>query len=580
MQYADVAIKAKTGQEDVFTYQIPAKYLGSLNKGSLVEVPFGQQKLLGVIINFRKRLTNLDDKKLKEIIKIIDPTPVLDPQRLKLAKQLSNYYLTSLGKMIFAMISPVARRQTPNDFQAPLKIKKGEGSTSLINGPLSYRAQKYQEIIEQTLSQNNQVIYLSSSLNSSLSRYLRKKFKNHTLYHTGLTRSKKYQIWQRAQKGKLSLIIGTRQALFLPLSKLETVIIEDSTNDLYKSEQEPFYDTRKAALSLAKRLGLNLYLGSLHPWLNHYYKYQNRNYNWQQKKSPTKTNSRIINLNQEKGLLSLTLKKEVEKTLEKTGKVGIYLNRKGGYRLLVCQDCQEVELIQEKKTPTRCSKCSSSKIKMASIGTRGLKKQLQEEYPEAMIRVLDGQTKQKTLDKVLNKKFDILIGTNRFLYYNFNFKLMGIILPEIPLSFPHYYIWEKTFYHLSQTSQLADKTLVQTFYPNHPLIGQAVNGKWEDFYHKEIKRRKENNEPPFASYLKIYTRQKDPRKKLNQIRKKIKKWTDKSGQKPEISPTITSSLIDRPYFLIKTQSKIPQNLKKFLKKLGNIKIDRDSRNLG
>ena len=87
MQYADIAVNSKTVQRDLFTYRIPADLLPYLRPGSLVQVPFGNRKLLGVVFKLKKALRDIDYQKLKPIEKVIDPMPILDSSRLELAKK-------------------------------------------------------------------------------------------------------------------------------------------------------------------------------------------------------------------------------------------------------------------------------------------------------------------------------------------------------------------------------------------------------------------------------------------------------------------------------------------------------------
>jgi primosomal protein N' len=110
MQFADIAINTKTASRDLFSYQIPAQQLPFIQEGSLVQVPFAGRKLLGVVFKLKKNLRKMEADQLKSIIKVVDPTPILDSNRLKLAQKIKDYYISPLGKVAFAMIPKPAYR--------------------------------------------------------------------------------------------------------------------------------------------------------------------------------------------------------------------------------------------------------------------------------------------------------------------------------------------------------------------------------------------------------------------------------------------------------------------------------------
>lgn len=107
MQIAQVVPKVRTQDEGVFDYSIPPKLLPMIKPGILVEVPFHGRKLEGIIVRL-KRSSQISN--LKSIISIIDPTPVVDENHIKLAQWMADYYLAPLGKTLFENIVPPAKR--------------------------------------------------------------------------------------------------------------------------------------------------------------------------------------------------------------------------------------------------------------------------------------------------------------------------------------------------------------------------------------------------------------------------------------------------------------------------------------
>jgi len=110
MQIAQIVPKVRTQHEGVFDYAIPPKLLPYISPGILVEVPFHGRKLEGIIIDLKFKSHAIQISKLKSIIGIIDPIPVIDETHIKLAQWMADYYLEPLGKTLFEFIVPPAKR--------------------------------------------------------------------------------------------------------------------------------------------------------------------------------------------------------------------------------------------------------------------------------------------------------------------------------------------------------------------------------------------------------------------------------------------------------------------------------------
>ncbi|MFP4456183.1 MAG: primosomal protein N' [Clostridia bacterium] len=103
MKIANIIVNLNHSELDrVFDYQIPK----SLNAdvGMEVEVPFGNQKINGYIVNITNK-TEVDIKKLKPINKILHNGEVfLQKEQIELARIISNYYLYPLSSTLNTMI--------------------------------------------------------------------------------------------------------------------------------------------------------------------------------------------------------------------------------------------------------------------------------------------------------------------------------------------------------------------------------------------------------------------------------------------------------------------------------------------
>ena len=93
---------------DVYTYNIPASLLPMANRqspltGRRVLVPLGKKSIIGII--YRKHEGELPaNVKVRDMLQIIDDTPIVTTEQLKLWKWLSSYYMCTLGEVMAAAL--------------------------------------------------------------------------------------------------------------------------------------------------------------------------------------------------------------------------------------------------------------------------------------------------------------------------------------------------------------------------------------------------------------------------------------------------------------------------------------------
>ncbi|MDP2966578.1 MAG: primosomal protein N' [Pelolinea sp.] len=102
---------------DLFDYAIPPEMTGSITSGSLVEVPFGSQKVQGVVTEL---LDQPEVAETKLIAALIDEFPVLSVNQLKLAFFLSEKYLQPVSGFLIAMLPPGLHQQSDTLFKLNL----------------------------------------------------------------------------------------------------------------------------------------------------------------------------------------------------------------------------------------------------------------------------------------------------------------------------------------------------------------------------------------------------------------------------------------------------------------------------
>ena len=87
---AEVALAAPVGEKGLYHYEVPAELEESATAGTLVHVPFGPRELQGVI--FDPDACPIQERALKPIRAVLDPTPVVTPAGIALARWVAEYY--------------------------------------------------------------------------------------------------------------------------------------------------------------------------------------------------------------------------------------------------------------------------------------------------------------------------------------------------------------------------------------------------------------------------------------------------------------------------------------------------------
>jgi len=106
MGYAEVTVNSPIAQRRTFSYAIPSGL--SIDVGQAVWVPFGDKLLQGIVLELSDYPSV---EETREIAGIIDPHPVLSPAQVKLARWISEHYLSPLFEAAALMLPPGFERK-------------------------------------------------------------------------------------------------------------------------------------------------------------------------------------------------------------------------------------------------------------------------------------------------------------------------------------------------------------------------------------------------------------------------------------------------------------------------------------
>ena len=79
-------------------------------------------------------------------------------------------------------------------------------------------------------------------------------------------------IWNQIRKGKISVVVGTRSAIFTPLPNIGLIIVDEEHDSSFKQENSsPKYNSRDLALVRAKYNDCIALLAGATPSMESYY---------------------------------------------------------------------------------------------------------------------------------------------------------------------------------------------------------------------------------------------------------------------------------------------------------------------
>ena len=130
--------------------------------------------------------------------------------------------------------------------------EEGHRDTYLLHGITgSGKTEVYMELMEYVLKRGQQVILLIPEIALTYQTVMRfyKRFGDQiAIINSRLSAGERYDQWERAAKGEVSVMIGPRSALFTPFQDLGLIIIDEEHEGAYKSETMPRYHARDCLL--------------------------------------------------------------------------------------------------------------------------------------------------------------------------------------------------------------------------------------------------------------------------------------------------------------------------------------------
>ena len=358
--------------------------------------------------------------------------------------------------------------------------------------------------------------------------------------HSALGAGERYDEWKRIRSGEVKVVIGTRSAVFAPLSNLGLIVIDEEQEHTYKSESTPRYHARDIAKFRANFSGALLLLASATPSVESMYAAKSGNYNlfrletrFNEKSLPPVI---IADMRKELksgngGSISSVLRSELEYNFLHGEQSILFINRRGASPVVTCGECgytfkclhcsvsMTYHSIGQKllchycgfsqMLPDKCPDCTGV-LKLIGAGTQKVESELNELFPGVSIVRMDADavSRKNSHDRLLShfreSRSQILLGTQmvtKGLDFE-NVTLVGIISADSSLYMSDFRAYERTFSLITQVigrsgrGAKSGRAVIQTFSPENEVLRLASEQNYNVFFEREIAIRKSIMSPP------------------------------------------------------------------------------------
>ncbi|MGQ0538301.1 MAG: replication restart helicase PriA, partial [Gemmatimonadaceae bacterium] len=374
--------------------------------------------------------------------------------------------------------------------------------------------------------------------------------------HSALGERQRLDEWRALRSGAKQIAVGARSAIFAPLERVGTIVVDEEHEASYKQEETPRYNARDAAIVRAGIEEATVVLGSATPSLESWTNAAAKRYilvslpervgggalpavrveDLRQRSAPSNATPTRDPF---RFAISATLEAGLRDRLTRGEQSLLLLNRRGFSAFLQCLSCGDVITCPRcsialtyhrrpdalvchycaHRAPLRntCQRCGNPTLRRRGLGTQQLEELVAERFPKARIARMDvdttggRQAHAAILDRVERGEADILLGTQMIAKgLDFpNVTLVGVVDADVAINIPDFRASERTFQLLSQVAGRAGRgpkggeVIIQTRNPAHHAVRCAVAHDFLAFAREELPARISPSYPPTVRLTRI-----------------------------------------------------------------------------
>ncbi len=417
----------------------------------------------------------------------------------------------------------------------------------------SGKTEVYLRVIAAAIAGGGQALVLvpEIALTPQLVDRFRRRFSSGVVaVHSGLTGVERRDAWRAAHTGHARIVIGTRSAVFTSMPRLALIVVDEEHDASYKQQEGFRYSARDLAVFRARGAGVPILLGSATPSLETLENAATARYSMHRlPQRPGATGLpriRLVDLRKhaaDQGL-STPAMAAIGQHLHDGGQVIVFLNRRGYAPSLFCNACGWVApcahcdarmTLHRRAQQLRCHHCGAhgavpavcgscgQPLHPVGQGTERVEETLERLFPEAPLARLDRDTAsargavETVLGRVHSGEARILIGT-QMLTKGHHFpevSLVVILNADQGLFASDFRATERLAQTITQVAGRAGRgakageVLIQTEFPEHPLLNRLLTEGYEGFAVSALEERREAGWPPYSRLAMLRAEAKD-----------------------------------------------------------------------
>ncbi|MEO2268746.1 primosomal protein N' [Pseudoalteromonas sp. YIC-656] len=408
----------------------------------------------------------------------------------------------------------------------------------------SGKTEVYLQCLEEVIRKGQQALVLVPEIGltpQTVNRF-RRRFPDTPimLWHSALTDNERLQTWRFCQKGSCAIVIGTRSAIFMPFLKLGMIIVDEEHDSSFKQQDSLRYHARDLGAYRAQQHSIPLVMGTATPALETLHRALEGRYHLlsltQRAQTSTDNHYQLIDIkgqHLESGLSHASLA-YIKRELGRQKQVMVFLNRRGFSPSLICHECGWLSncprcstsatyhksmrrLVchhcgEQSAPPMQCPDCGSTQINPVGCGTEQLEEALSEQFPEVAISRIDRDSTRKKgsleeeLERINQGGARILIGTQMLAkgHHFADVSLVIILDVDAGLHSCDFRATEHLAQLITQVAGRAGRSgepgtvLLQTHFPEHPLLQDLVNNGYQHFARYALSERQDTDLPPYT----------------------------------------------------------------------------------
>ncbi len=407
----------------------------------------------------------------------------------------------------------------------------------------SGKTEVYLRVVERALRLGRGALVLVPEIGLTpqlVSRFRQRFAAPMAVLHSALTDHERLLAWREAFSGRARIVLGTRSAVFAPVKDLGVIIVDEEHDTSFKQHEGGFrYSARDLAVVRAQRAGVPAVLGSATPALETLQNVAGGRYtrlvlaHRAAEAAPPRIALIDLRSSAARAGISTPAVQAIERHLQAGGQVLVFLNRRGYAPTLLCTACGWIAPCRDcdarltvhlaaarlrchhcgadSALPERCPQCGFA-VKPVGQGTERIEETLAALFPGVACIRLDRDVVRRRGDmeeamrRMSSGEARILVGTQMVTKgHDFpNVTLVVVLNADQGFFSTDFRAPERLAQTIVQVAGRAGRggkageVLIQTEFPDHPLLLSLLAEGYEGFARVALTERSQASWPPFS----------------------------------------------------------------------------------